>query len=524
MKFFRPATIFNQFKNFGLADDREIALKQVQMLAQNIISTAPLEIVGSLFLSLFFYQLLPAQVLIIWGTVTISLIICRLFVMRRVKSSPPSDNHSILSITRNFFYLTLFLALCWAMLPVMGFFSTEVVRLSIVIAVFIIASVGIASLSVIFPICSAFIIPPMLGLGIMTISSGEIRHIALGITIFIIAVPLFYRMGSNLNQSLLRSFRYILDADKLLLQQELQLEYSKQLHNEVRRYKDHLEDLVDTRTQVLQETNKALIAQIEKTVLAQQKAEQANRAKSEFLANMSHELRTPMHSILSFSTFGLERINTATQEKIAQYFKIINESGQRLLSLLNDLLDLAKLESNHMNFDMQYHDLYPLVESCILGHETLIEENHLSSRIVPPVIDTHATFDTLRISQVITNLLSNAIKFSNPETCISVEFLSSQLTLFEKPEDGEILEEEQASVNAIQLCIMNTGIGIPQNELDNVFDKFIQSSKTKSGAGGTGLGLAISKQIITGHQGEIWAENPPGGDTVFCFKIPVKDI
>jgi signal transduction histidine kinase len=526
VKHFRPFYIFNHFKNYGLADDIEIAQKQILLLAKNIISSAPLEIFGCLFFILFFYRLLPNEVLVSWGIATLSLIIVRLKIMRKMNSAPPSDNQSIRHIIRKFLYLTFLLGIFWAMLPLMGFFSMEVIRLSIVIVIFVIASAGITSLSVIFPICAVFIFPPMLVLGMMTTWSSDIRHIALGLTIFIVAIPLFYSMGRNLNQSLLHTFRHLLDADKLLLQQELQLEYSRQLHNEVRRYKDHLEELVNTRTQVLQETNQALIAQVEETALAQQKAEHANQAKSEFLANMSHELRTPMHSILSFSTFGMERIETASREKITQYFKIINDSGQRLLTLLNDLLDLAKLESHHMEFNMQDNDLHEVLISCVTEQEALIEEHKLTTDIIAADINTHATFDAIRISQVITNLLSNAVKYSDPDTTISMTFSYSQLVPTHSDFQSNVMTHNrgESTINAILFSIKNKGIGIPQSELGDVFDKFIQSSKTKAGTCGTGLGLAISKEIITGHHGEIWAENASDGNTVFCFKIPVNNI
>ncbi|MCK5828989.1 MAG: CHASE domain-containing protein [Methylococcales bacterium] len=239
---------------------------------------------------------------------------------------------------------------------------------------------------------------------------------------------------------------------------------------------------------------------------ARDEALQSDQAKSEFLANMSHELRTPMHGILSFARFGIKNIDKQDKARNLKYFLRILSSGERLLSLLNDLLDLSKLESGHMKLDLHKHMLTQTLNSCLAEQETIIQEQEL--QIKKNVIeDDFAIFDAVRIGQVITNLLSNAIKFTPKEKAISIVITKDILN------------------NSSVLCfsIDNEGVGIPKGELEQIFDKFIQSSNTKTSAGGTGLGLPICKEILSLHRGEIWAEHAEHGGSVFKFVIPLEE-
>ena len=264
---------------------------------------------------------------------------------------------------------------------------------------------------------------------------------------------------------------------------------------ELKRHRDGLAGLVEERTA----SAEAARAEAER---AREAAETANRSKSEFLANMSHELRTPMHAILSFANFGAEKAPQAGREKLAHYFANIQKGGQRLLALLNDLLDLSKLEAGKMEMHLAPADPAELLRDALAEADALAKSGDIHLRLYLPEAPLRAQLDGPRILQVIGNLLSNAIKFSPP---------------------GGVVEVMLAAAPAgIEISVRDQGLGIPEEELEAVFDKFVQSSKTKTGAGGTGLGLAICREIAHGHHGSIRARNnpPPAAGACFVLALP----
>ncbi len=240
-----------------------------------------------------------------------------------------------------------------------------------------------------------------------------------------------------------------------------------------------------------------------------EEAEQAAKAKSEFLNNMSHELRTPMHAILSYSDMSLAGFGADEHKTIKKYIRNIRTSGKRLLGLLNNLLDLSKAQAGKMEYRQQSCDLKDLIEQSLIELNPLIAEKTLSINMQITAESTIAVFDEQRLLQVLVNIISNAIKFSDRGKAIQIHVLDGQMTSGER---------------AICFRATDEGPGIPESELKTVFDKFSQSSTTKTGAGGTGLGLAICQEIIEAHGGEIWAENAITGGAVFCFSIPQLDI
>jgi len=236
--------------------------------------------------------------------------------------------------------------------------------------------------------------------------------------------------------------------------------------------------------------------------IAKHDAEKANSLKTEFLANMSHELRTPMHSIITFSRQGIEYISKWPEEEHIENLSLINESGERLLELINDLLDISKLEAGAATYDINEHNLYDTSLAVVRQLKSLIEKKNITINMKERTNLQKAAYDKDKLTQVILNLLSNSIKFTPQGSTITISF--------------------RKITNGIRFSITDEGMGIPEDELESVFDKFVQSRKTKTNAGGTGLGLAICKEIIEYHNGTIWAENNKDCGAKFSFIIPIK--
>ncbi len=226
----------------------------------------------------------------------------------------------------------------------------------------------------------------------------------------------------------------------------------------------------------------------------------ADKSKSEFLANMSHELRTPMHAILSFAELGVAR--AGDRDKITTYLARIQQSGKRLLSLLNDLLDLSKLEAGCMTFKPAMNPIRPVIDQVVDELSALLHDRRLEIRIGSDGAPATAYFDPAKIAQVLNNLLGNACKFAPA---------------------GGVIEISCATDAACNLAISvsDSGPGIPPDEVELIFDQFVQNSKTMTGAGGTGLGLAICRQIVHAYGGRIRADNNPAGGARFSFTLPL---
>ncbi len=281
---------------------------------------------------------------------------------------------------------------------------------------------------------------------------------------------------------------------RLNLQKDI--EAHEQVEKELRNAQLELEKQVETRTNQYKK--------------AKEEAEAANMAKSEFLANMSHELRTPMHHILNYSKIGIEKNQMVSNEKIIFYFKQIKTSGKRLMALLNDLLDLSKLESGIMDYKMEHRHLNNIVANTSLEFDSDLRDKEVEIVLEEPEFSAEIVCDEFKMGQVVRNLLSNAIKYSPRKSTVTISFQQDQLH-----------KNDHSAHSAILVRVSDQGIRIPNNELSSIFDKFVQSSSTKSNAGGTGLGLAICNEIISAHQGKIWAENNQSGGSSLIFVVPV---
>jgi signal transduction histidine kinase len=230
--------------------------------------------------------------------------------------------------------------------------------------------------------------------------------------------------------------------------------------------------------------------------------EHASRAKSEFLANMSHELRTPMNAILGFTEMMRDGLYGEVPDELKEPLADIHTNGRHLLGLINDVLDLSKIEAGRMGLSLQDYVVADVVDSVRVSLRSLAHERGLEfvTRVAPDLPVAHG--DAKRITQCLMNLAGNALKFTRQGRV-------------------EIAVERQG--DELIYRVTDTGIGIPKDELGKVFDEFrqVDGAVTRE-FGGTGLGLSITKRFIEMHGGRIWVDSEPGEGSTFWFAVPVR--
>jgi len=229
---------------------------------------------------------------------------------------------------------------------------------------------------------------------------------------------------------------------------------------------------------------------------------EASQHKSQFLANMSHELRTPLNAILGYTELIADGVYGETPEKMKTVLKRIESNGRHLLGLINDVLDLSKIEAGQLVLTLSDYSLKDVVHGVYSAVEPLAVEKKLSFKVeVAPSLPA-GRGDERRLTQVLLNLVGNAIKFTDK---------------------GEVAIKASADNGAFTVAVRDTGPGISPADQDKLFQEFQQAdnSVTKK-KGGTGLGLAISKRIIEMHGGKIWVESQTGRGSTFSFTLPVK--
>ncbi len=230
--------------------------------------------------------------------------------------------------------------------------------------------------------------------------------------------------------------------------------------------------------------------------------EAASRHKSEFLANMSHELRTPLNAIIGFSEVLTERMFGELNEKQDEYLKDIYASGQHLLSLINDILDLSKIEAGRMELEATDFDLPSAIDNAlILVRERATRRGIILGRTIDKRLGMlHG--DERKVKQVLLNLLSNALKFT--------------------PEGGRIDVSARLQDGAAEIAVADAGVGIAPEDQEAVFEEFRQVGTADKKVEGTGLGLALSRKFIELHGGRIWVKSQVGHGSTFTFTLPVR--
>ncbi len=228
----------------------------------------------------------------------------------------------------------------------------------------------------------------------------------------------------------------------------------------------------------------------------------ASTHKSQFLANMSHELRTPLNAILGYTELILDNIYGEAPEKMRSVLERVQANGKHLLGLINDVLDLSKIEAGQLVLALGDYSIKDMVQGVYSAVEPLASNKKLGFRIAVPPDLPRARGDDRRLTQVLLNLVGNAIKFTDT---------------------GEVVINAAASNGSYTIAVRDTGPGISASDQVKIFEEFQQAdnSQTRS-KGGTGLGLSIAKRIVEMHGGRLWVESSPGNGSTFSFMVPLR--
>jgi signal transduction histidine kinase len=229
--------------------------------------------------------------------------------------------------------------------------------------------------------------------------------------------------------------------------------------------------------------------------------ETASRHKSDFLATMSHELRTPLNAIIGFSEVLHEQMFGELNERQLAYVDDVLQAGRHLLSLINDVLDLAKIEAGKMELELSQVALPELLRSAVSMHSEQASRGDVELRLLAEPEQITINADERRLRQIVFNLVSNAVKFT--------------------PADGRVDVSARLEDGQVEIAVADTGPGIAADDLETIFEEFEQAGDGRQ-ADGTGLGLPLSRKLVELHGGRLWAQSEVGHGSTFRFTLPIR--
>jgi signal transduction histidine kinase/ActR/RegA family two-component response regulator len=437
--------------------DERVRAEQIRMVYLHSPTTSGGSLVAAAFLIAAMWDSVSHTALLLWGATMIVYQVFRIYSYRRYLAAHPDAAHSR-PWGRLYILTTTLAGLIWGSTGLLFFVpDSTVAQVYLCLILFGVASLTIPTLSLFAPAFYPLIVLVLLPFIVRSLATGEREEIALAAPL-VIALAMSFTFGRKINRLIDESIR--------------------------RRFE-----------------NQSLIEVAER---ARMEAERSSRAKSQFLATMSHELRTPLNAIIGYSELMTQQPARFHTEAAKDPLQRILRAGRHLLNLINELLDLAKIESGKTNFAYEDVDVGALVRDVVETTQSLAEQNNNTVSVQAPLTLPLLRTDPKRLMQVVLNLLSNACKFTeNGRVDIAVAAVQV---------DGH---------NWLDLAVTDTGIGMTPEQTEKLFEEFFQGdAKSPRKFGGTGLGLAISRRICRAMGGDLTVVSQPGKGSTFTARLP----
>jgi signal transduction histidine kinase/ActR/RegA family two-component response regulator len=338
------------------------------------------------------------------------------------------------------------------------------------------------------------------------------KYAAILTSVLILSILVAYLMSSRLEKWVSQPILNLIETvDRVSMTKDFSLRAKKESDDEigflVQRFNDMLIQ-IEEKNRALETVNDQLEIRVEERTIefrqAKEEAQKSNHAKSEFLANMSHELRTPMNSILGFSQLLQMDSANPLMDYQQENLNTIASAGNHLLELIDQVLDLSRIESGNMSLSIEPVDLFLIIKNVISISNPIADKSGITLEYQD--ISTNNIFlevDALRFKQVVFNLVSNAIKYNKPNGSVFISY-------------------KQAGVGKLQLGVTDTGNGIPKDKIENIFKPFDRLGLEGGSIEGTGIGLTISKKIIEMMNGTIGFTSNPGEGSFFFIEVPIS--